>query len=87
MFEMTFSLKPIIVWSSRKPGVPSLELLFGQYLSQARYGAGDLFDAEVESASTENVDVYSLMARILGLKPASNDGGCGAAKAVLRSPK
>jgi predicted AlkP superfamily pyrophosphatase or phosphodiesterase len=35
----------------------------------------------------ENVDVYNVMARILGLKPASNDGGYGAAKAVLRSPK
>ncbi len=32
----------------------------------------------------ENVDVYNVMARILGLKPASNDGGDATAKAVLR---
>jgi predicted AlkP superfamily pyrophosphatase or phosphodiesterase len=35
----------------------------------------------------ECVDVYNVMAEILGLKPASNDGGHAAAKAVLRSPK
>jgi predicted AlkP superfamily pyrophosphatase or phosphodiesterase len=35
----------------------------------------------------ENVDVYNIMARILRLKPASNDGGDVAAKAVLRSLK
>jgi predicted AlkP superfamily pyrophosphatase or phosphodiesterase len=32
----------------------------------------------------ENVDVYNVMAKILGLKPASNDGGYATAKAVLR---
>ena len=31
-----------------------------------------------------NVDVYDFMARILGLKPARNDGGDAMAKAVLR---
>ncbi|HEY8459822.1 MAG TPA: ectonucleotide pyrophosphatase/phosphodiesterase [Blastocatellia bacterium] len=35
----------------------------------------------------ENVDVYNLMAEILGLKPASNDGGYATAKAALRSEK
>jgi hypothetical protein len=33
----------------------------------------------------ENVDVYNVMAEILGLKPASNDGGYATAKAVLRA--
>jgi len=33
----------------------------------------------------ESVDVYNVMSEILGLKPASNDGGYAAAKAVLRS--
>jgi predicted AlkP superfamily pyrophosphatase or phosphodiesterase len=32
----------------------------------------------------ENVDVYNIMARILRLKPASNDGGEATARAVLR---
>ncbi len=32
----------------------------------------------------ESVDVYNIMANILGLKPASNDGGDSAVKAVLR---
>ncbi|HEU0175839.1 MAG TPA: ectonucleotide pyrophosphatase/phosphodiesterase [Blastocatellia bacterium] len=35
----------------------------------------------------ENVGVYNVMAEILGLKPASNDGGYAAAKAVLLAPK
>jgi len=35
----------------------------------------------------ESVDVYNVMAEILGLKPASNDGGFATAKAVLRAPK
>jgi predicted AlkP superfamily pyrophosphatase or phosphodiesterase len=35
----------------------------------------------------ENIDVYNVMAEILGLKPASNDGGYATAKAVLRSEK
>jgi predicted AlkP superfamily pyrophosphatase or phosphodiesterase len=35
----------------------------------------------------ENVGVYNLMAKILGLKPASNDGGDSAVKATLREPK
>jgi predicted AlkP superfamily pyrophosphatase or phosphodiesterase len=33
----------------------------------------------------ENVDLYNLMAKILGLKPANNDGAAAAAKAALRS--
>lgn len=33
----------------------------------------------------ESVDVYNVMAEILGLKPASNDGGHAAARTVLRS--
>jgi predicted AlkP superfamily pyrophosphatase or phosphodiesterase len=35
----------------------------------------------------ESVEVYNVMARILRLKPASNDGSDAAARAVLRSPK
>jgi len=35
----------------------------------------------------ENVDVYNVMAEVLGLKPASNDGGYAAARAVLRSQR
>jgi hypothetical protein len=35
----------------------------------------------------ENVDVYNVMTEILGLMPASNDGGYAAAKAVPRSQK
>nr|AQQ74967.1 hypothetical protein [uncultured bacterium] len=35
----------------------------------------------------ESVDVYNVMAKVLGLKPASNDGGSNAARAVLRSSK
>jgi predicted AlkP superfamily pyrophosphatase or phosphodiesterase len=35
----------------------------------------------------ESVDVYNVMAEILGLKPANNDGGYAAARAVLRAPK
>jgi predicted AlkP superfamily pyrophosphatase or phosphodiesterase len=35
----------------------------------------------------ENVDVYNVMAEILGLKPANNDGGYATAKAVLRALK
>ena len=31
-----------------------------------------------------NVDVYNVMARILGLTPARNDGGDATAKAMLR---
>ncbi len=35
----------------------------------------------------ENVQVYNIMARILGLKPAPNDGNTDAAKAVLAAPR
>jgi predicted AlkP superfamily pyrophosphatase or phosphodiesterase len=35
----------------------------------------------------ESVDVYNVMAEILGLKPANNDGGYATAKAVLQAPK
>ena len=35
----------------------------------------------------ESVDVYNVTAEILGLKPANNDGGHAAAKAVLRALK
>ncbi|MDX2030594.1 MAG: ectonucleotide pyrophosphatase/phosphodiesterase [Blastocatellia bacterium] len=44
--------------------------------------------AAVKSATVvepfANVDAYNIMTRILGLKPAANDGGEAAAKAVLR---
>jgi predicted AlkP superfamily pyrophosphatase or phosphodiesterase len=35
----------------------------------------------------ESVDVYNVMVEVLRLKPASNDGGYAAAKAVLLAPK
>lgn len=35
----------------------------------------------------ESVDVYNVMAEILRLKPASNDGGYATARAVLQAPK
>jgi predicted AlkP superfamily pyrophosphatase or phosphodiesterase len=35
----------------------------------------------------ENIDVYNMMAEILRLKPAGNDGGYATAKAALRSEK
>jgi len=35
----------------------------------------------------ENVQVYNIMARILGLEPAPNDGNSDAAKAVLAAPR
>jgi predicted AlkP superfamily pyrophosphatase or phosphodiesterase len=35
----------------------------------------------------ENIDVYNVMAEILGLRPASNDGGRATAKAVLRAER
>lgn len=34
----------------------------------------------------ENVQVYNIMAKLLGLKPAPNDGNSSAARAVLRRP-
>lgn len=36
--------------------------------------------------SFENIQIYNIMARILGLKPAANDGNYEAAKAVLARP-
>ena len=48
-------------------------------------GHGPAFKQSQVVEPFENVDVYNVMAEILGLKPASNDGGYAAAKAVLRS--
>lgn len=48
---------------------------------------GPAFKKQVVVEPFENVEVYNIMARILRLKPASNDGGDAAAKAVLRSLK
>jgi predicted AlkP superfamily pyrophosphatase or phosphodiesterase len=48
-------------------------------------GHGPAFKQAQVVEPFENVDVYNVMAEILGLKPASNDGGYAAAKAVLRS--
>jgi predicted AlkP superfamily pyrophosphatase or phosphodiesterase len=48
-------------------------------------GHGPAFKQSQVVEPFENVDVYNVMAEILGLKPASNDGGYAAARAVLRS--
>ena len=48
-------------------------------------GRGPAFKQSQVVEPFENVDVYNVMAEILGLKPASNDGGYAAAKAVMRS--
>ena len=45
---------------------------------------GPSFKKEKVVEPFENVDVYNVMAKILGLKPAVNDGGDATAKAVLR---
>jgi len=45
---------------------------------------GPAFKKEKVVEPFENVDVYNVMAKILGLKPAINDGGDATAKAVLR---
>jgi ectonucleotide pyrophosphatase/phosphodiesterase family protein 2 len=48
-------------------------------------GHGPAFKQSLVVEPFENVDVYNVMTEILGLKPASNDGGYAAARAVLRS--
>ncbi|HKQ74826.1 MAG TPA: ectonucleotide pyrophosphatase/phosphodiesterase [Blastocatellia bacterium] len=45
---------------------------------------GPAFKKEKVVEPFENVDVYNVMAKILGLKPAINDGGDATANAVLR---
>ncbi len=45
---------------------------------------GPAFKKETVVEPFENVDVYNVMAKILRLKPAKNDGGGATAKAVLR---
>ncbi len=45
---------------------------------------GPAFKKEKVVEPFDNVDVYNVMAKILGLKPATNDGGDATAKAVLR---
>lgn len=45
---------------------------------------GPAFKREKVVEPFENVDVYNVMAKILGLKPAINDGGAATANAVLR---
>jgi hypothetical protein len=48
---------------------------------------GPAFNQALVVEPFENVNVYNVMAMILGLKPSNNDGGYGATKDVLRSPK
>jgi len=50
-----------------------------------RVGHGPAFKQSQVVEPFESVDVYNVTAEILGPKPASNDGGHAAAKAVLRS--
>jgi predicted AlkP superfamily pyrophosphatase or phosphodiesterase len=45
---------------------------------------GPAFKQAIVVEPFENVDVYNIMAKVLGLKPASNDGSQVTAKAVLR---
>jgi predicted AlkP superfamily pyrophosphatase or phosphodiesterase len=47
-------------------------------------GHGPAFKRSKVVEPFANVDVYNIMAKILKLKPARNDGGEGAARAVLR---
>jgi predicted AlkP superfamily pyrophosphatase or phosphodiesterase len=47
---------------------------------------GESFKKGKVVAPFENIQVYNIMTRILGLKPASNDGGYRAARAVLKRP-
>jgi hypothetical protein len=44
---------------------------------------GDRFKQGRVVAPFENIQVYNIMTRLLGLKPAPNDGDYRAAKAVL----
>jgi predicted AlkP superfamily pyrophosphatase or phosphodiesterase len=48
-------------------------------------GHGPAFKQSQVVEPFESVDVYNVMAEILGLKPASNDGGFAAARSALRS--
>jgi hypothetical protein len=45
---------------------------------------GDRFKKGRVVAPFENIQVYNIMTRLLGLKPAPNDGDNRAARAVLR---
>lgn len=47
---------------------------------------GEAFKKGKAVGPFENIQVYNIMAKILGLKPASNDGNYEAAKAVLARP-
>jgi hypothetical protein len=47
---------------------------------------GEAFKKGRVVAPFENIQVYNIMTRILGLKPAANDGNYRAAKAVLTRP-
>jgi len=47
---------------------------------------GSAFQQRKVVAPFENIQVYNIMTRILGLKPAANDGDYEAAKAVLLEP-
>jgi predicted AlkP superfamily pyrophosphatase or phosphodiesterase len=47
-------------------------------------GRGPAFKTETVVEPFANVDVYNVMVKILGLKPAPNDGGDATAQAVLR---
>jgi len=47
---------------------------------------GEAFKKGKVVAPFENIQVYNIMAKILGLKPAVNDGNYRAAKAVLARP-
>jgi len=47
---------------------------------------GEAFKKGRVVAPFENIQVYNIMTRILGLKPAANDGNYKAAKEVLARP-
>ena len=47
---------------------------------------GDALKKGYVAEPFENVEVYNLMCKILGLKPAKNDGDLNRVKAMLRRP-
>lgn len=58
------------------PYAPEMQALF--------LAAGPAFKSGVKTPLTDNVDVYPLLARLLGLEPRPNDGGQTLVKAALR---
>lgn len=47
---------------------------------------GPAFDAGVVVEPFQNIHVYALLAHLLGLRPASNDGALDSVKALMATP-